>query len=370
MSPMKPSDYDYDLPSERIAQRPVKPRDASRLLYLRTQFGGARSRAVDPGTKGFTTEHTLFQTLPEILRRGDLLVVNDTRVVPARLRGTKSATGGKIEVLLLEHLGSDRWIALARGLSRARAGTKLSFHRRPQEGGGPQSEERLAGEVMAHRAKGVVELALSGPDAREPMRLGEMPIPPYIRRGHADEKDVNDYQSLFGVHAGAVAAPTASLHFTPQILQRLDDRGVKRASVTLHVGWGTFASIEGVDLATHRLHAESYKIEPPDAAAITEARDEGRRVIAIGTTVARVLETITDARGRLTAGAGTTDLFIQPGHQFRCVEGLLTNFHLPRSSLLMMVCAFAGREPILNAYRDAVKHGYRFYSYGDAMLIL
>jgi S-adenosylmethionine:tRNA ribosyltransferase-isomerase len=354
------AEFDYALPPGRIAQRPARPRDSSRLMILTPE---GRDGGECPGPPW---QHARFSDLPDQLVPGDLLVLNDTRVMAARLRGNKTATGGRIEILLLEPEGSRRWSALARGLGRARVGTKLSFRGR---GPRPHANERLAAEVIEHHDDGRVQLAFSGADADDPTRAGETPIPPYIRKGHADADDASDYQTCFARRPGAVAAPTAGLHFTPSVLERLAARGVTKASVTLHVGWGTFEPIEGMDPDVGKLHAECYEVSPEAAAAVNAARAGGRRVLAVGTTTARVLESVTDARGRIAAGEGTTDLFIRPGHRFRAFDGLLTNFHLPRSSLLLLVCAFAGRKRVLAAYREAVRRDYRFYSYGDAMLI-
>jgi S-adenosylmethionine:tRNA ribosyltransferase-isomerase len=355
------AEFDYRLPADRIAQRPARPRDSSRLMILAMQ----ESRHGDP--PGSPEAHARFSDLPERLRPGDLLVLNDTRVIAARLRAIKTATGGRAEILLLEPEGAGRWTALARGLGRARIGAKLSFR-----GGAarPRAEGRLEAEVLGHHEDGRVRLAFSGPDADDPTRAGEAPIPPYIRKGQADADDTRDYQTCFARNPGAVAAPTAGLHFTPRILRALEARGVRQTRVTLHVGWGTFEPLAGMDLDTGKLHAERYEVTPEAAAAVNDAREEGRRVLAVGTTSARVLETVADAGGNIAPGAGTTDLFIRPGHPFRALDGLLTNFHLPRSSLLLLVCALAGRERVLAAYREAVRLGYRFYSYGDAMLIL
>jgi len=350
---MIPADFDYDLPPSRIAQRPCRPRDAARLLRL-------------PLAPGESPRHELVAALPAGLRPGDLLVVNDTRVIPGRLRGWKAATGGRIEILILEEDAPRRFRALARGLGRAPIGTKLSF-----AAGGKARGDALSAEIVARAGDATLILAFEGPGAEDPTWLGEMPIPPYIRGGRADERDVDDYQTCFAERPGAVAAPTAGLHFTPRLLGDLEARGVRRARVTLHVGWGTFEALpEEVDLSRARLHAEHFEVTQDAALAVNAARAEGRRVIAVGTTTARVLESAASPEGRIAPGAGTTDLFIRPGHRFRALDGLLTNFHLPRSSLLVLVCALAGRERVLAAYREAVRRGYRLYSYGDAMLVL
>ena len=350
---MKPSDFDYDLPDDRIAQRPSRPRDAARLLVLPLE-GEGRLR------------HRTLADLPEHLRAGDLLVMNDTRVIPARLRGWKTATGGRVEVLLLEEESPRRFRALARGLGRAPIGTKLSFG-----SGRHPHDEALWAELVARADDATLTLAFEGPAAFDPTRLGEMPIPPYIRGGRADARDREDYQTCFADRPGAVAAPTAGLHFTPDLLDRLEARGVLRARVTLHVGWGTFESLPAErDLSQARLHAERFEVSEDAASAVNAARAEGRRVIAVGTTSARVLESVAGKDGGIPPGSGWTDLFIRPGHRFRALDGLLTNFHLPRSSLLVLVCALAGRERTLAAYREAAGLGYRFYSYGDAMLLI
>ena len=363
---MKPSvlnlaEFDYELPTDRIAQRPVRPRDASRLLFLR------RSGEHTGGEAPASLAHAAFRDLPELLLPGDLLILNDTRVISARLRGRKSATGGQVEVLLLERAGRGRWHALARGLGKAPIGAKLSF---TSSVWAMNPEAELEAEVLAHRPDGGVTLGFSGAAADDPTQIGEMPIPPYIRAGRADGSDTNDYQSCFADRPGAVAAPTASLHFTPEVLAALEARGVGRAHLTLHVGWGTFAPLRQKNIVRGRLHGEAYLLPAETAAAVNAARREGRRVIAVGTTTTRVLETLADDQGLIRAGRGTTELFIRPGFRFRAIDGLLTNFHLPRSSLLLLVSAFAGRDAVMAAYREALKSGYRVYSYGDAMLLL
>ncbi len=351
--PMTPADFQYDLPPSRIAQRPCRPRDAARLLRL-------------PLAPDEPLRHETLAALAAGLRPGDLLVMNDTRVVPARLRGWKTETGGRIEVLILENDAPRRFRVLARGLGRAPIGTKLAF-----AAGGGARENALSAEIVARGSDATLVLAFEGPGAEDPMRLGEMPIPPYIRGGRADARDAEDYQTCFADRPGAVAAPTAGLHFTPRLLGELEARGVSRARVTLHVGWGTFEALpENIDLSRARLHPERFEVTEDAAGAVNAARAEGRRVIAVGTTTARVLESAASAEGRIAPGAGTTDLFIRPGHSFRAIDGLLTNFHLPRSSLLVLVCTLAGCERVLAAYREAVRLGYRFYSYGDAMLVL
>jgi S-adenosylmethionine:tRNA ribosyltransferase-isomerase len=337
------ADFDYHLPEDRIAQEPLPARDGARLLRL------AR-------TTGDVT-HGRILDLPEFLEAGDLLVVNVTRVVPARLRGHKP-TGGKAEALLLEDLGGGRHRALVRARGRQRVGQKLVFER------GPRSAEA---EIADVEADGAVVLAFA-PDT-SPYELGETPLPPYIRRPEARSEDVERYQTTFARVPGSVAAPTAGLHLSDALLRSLTERGVDRAEVVLHVGPGTFRPIDAAQLSARRLHPEVFELPEATAQAIARTRAHGGRVVAVGTTTTRVLEARADPTGGVAPGSGTTDLFLAPGHRFHAVDALLTNFHLPRSSLLLLVAVFAGREPVLRAYAEAVDRGYRFYSYGDAMLI-
>jgi S-adenosylmethionine:tRNA ribosyltransferase-isomerase len=338
------ADYDYVLPPERIAQAPLAERDAARLLVLERKSG---RRA-----------HRLVRELPSLLRAGDLLVANATRVEPARLRGQK-ASGGAAEALLLgpgARPGEWRALVKARAL---RVGTKLRFAR---------GAARLEAEVSALAGDG--ELTLAFEPGASPYALGEMPLPPYIRRAEPLPQDQERYQTVFARSPGAVAAPTAGLHLTHALLGALERAGVGFAEVVLHVGPGTFRPLRAQDLARGRLHAEAFELPEASAAAIAATRARGGRVVAVGTTTTRVLEARARDDGTLEAGRGETDLFLRPGHRFRAVDALLTNFHLPRSSLLLLVAAFAGREAVLDAYREAVAEGYRFYSYGDAMLIV
>jgi S-adenosylmethionine:tRNA ribosyltransferase-isomerase len=337
------TDYDYDLSPDRIAQAPPEERDGGRLLHL-DRGSGARS-------------HGRIADLTRWLEPGDLLVVNATRVLPARLRGRKQ-TGGAAEALLLGESGGGRYRALLRARGRLRVGEKLRFER-----GAVGAEAEIA--TLA--SDGEVELVFSG--VASPYDLGETPLPPYIRRDAARDADVGRYQTIYARDAGSVAAPTAGLHLSERLLAALDARGVLRAEVVLHVGAGTFRPIRAEDLARRRLHPERFELPEGTARAVAETRDRGGRVVAVGTTSARVLEARGDTRGRVEPGTGETDLFLLPGMPFRVVDALLTNFHLPRSSLLLLVAAFAGREPVLDAYREAVSAGYRFYSYGDAMLL-
>jgi len=351
---MDVSAFDYTLPSGRIAQEPARPRDAARLLAHRIDTDATR--------------HLRVRDLPDLLTPRDLLVVNDTRVRRARLVGRRP-TGGLVELLLLERSRPGRWRALARPAAKLRPDRPLEF-----EGG------RLRATPVERLQSGewVVQLADAeggDPDALAE-RLGRMPLPPYIRRPraparaedpHADA-DERDYQTVFAREPGAVAAPTAGLHFTPELLAALDERGVPRTAVTLHVGEGTFRPVVAADTGEHRMHAERYTLDERAVAAVGRCRERGGRVVAVGTTTVRVLESCV-CDGRLAAGSGETRLFLTPGSRFAVVDALLTNFHLPRSTLLMLVSAFAGRERVLRLYAEALEREYRFFSYGDAMLL-
>ena len=343
---MKLSNYHYPLPPERIAQIPAQPRDASRLLVL--------------GRSAPRLEDRRFLDLPDLLVPGDLLVANDTRVIPARLLGRKDS-GGRAEVLLLHRESHDCWEALVRSAKRSRPGTRITVG------------ETLAVVVVEARGDGVygVRLVADGDPVVAVEALGSMPLPPYIRRDAAEPRDREWYQTRFAAadKHGSAAAPTAGLHFSDAVLAALDERGVERATVTLHVGLGTFLPVRVEQLDAHRMHREWYEVPEATAVAVNRALDEGRRVVAVGTTTTRVLEHCA-AGGRVQAGAGWTELFIRPGHDWNVVGGMVTNFHLPESTLLVLVAAFAGRERVLDAYRHAVDAGYRFYSYGDAMVIL
>jgi len=336
-------DYDFALPPQQIAQEPPPERDGGRLLQL-DRASGAIS-------------HRTIRELPERLGPDDLLVLNTTRVLPARLRGRK-ATGGQAEALLLGPAGPARYRALLRTRGRQRVGQKLHFEREALH---------AEAEIVEIAEDGVVELAFTTADS--PYALGEMPLPPYIRREAARAEDAERYQTTFARVPGSVAAPTAGLHLSDALLAMIAARGVARAEVVLHVGLGTFRPIEADDVARGQLHSERYVLPEATAEAIARTRARGGRVVAIGTTATRVLETCAEADGRVRAGEGETQLFLQPGERFRVVDALLTNFHLPRSSLLLLVAAFAGREPVLRAYREAVAANYRFFSYGDAMWI-
>ncbi len=350
MSSWRTSDFDYELPGSAIAQRPAE-RGRSRLLVA--------------GGDGEAARHRSIGDLPEILRPGDLLVVNDTRVLPARVFARRDVlrsppaggtAAGRIELLLVEKHGPRTWDVLAKPARRLRQGTVLEL-----EGG-------LGAEVIAAGERGRRRLRFAAEVEPHLERFGHVPLPPYIRRGD-EAGDRESYQTVYARHAGAIAAPTAGLHFTPELLAELETRDVERAAVTLHVGYGTFKPITVERVEKHRMDAERYEVPSTAAEAIRRTRAAGGRVVAVGTTVVRTLESAAREDGSVRPGPGSTELFITPGFRFRVVDALLTNFHLPRSTLLMLVAAFAGRERVLAAYREAVARGYRFYSYGDAMLL-
>jgi S-adenosylmethionine:tRNA ribosyltransferase-isomerase len=336
--------YDYPLPPALVAQEPLAERDASRLLVLDRDTG-----AVD---------HRRFADLPRLLRPGDLLVTNRSRVLPARLLGRREG-GGAAEILLVRRLPDGTWAAMVRPGRRLRAGAVVDV--------APGFRVRVEGAAAPLRA---VRLLLDGLDEEEALeRHGHVPLPPYIHRPDRPA-DRDRYQTVFARESGSVAAPTAGLHFTPALLRRIQESGVERAEIVLHVGPGTFRPVEVDDVRDHRVDPERYTIPDQAAAAIERARREGRRVVAVGTTTTRALESAVDAGGRVCPGDGETGLVIVPGFRFRVAGALVTNFHLPRSSLLLLVSAFAGRERVLAAYAEAVRERYRFYSYGDAMLVV
>jgi S-adenosylmethionine:tRNA ribosyltransferase-isomerase len=355
---MRASELDYELPEELIAQQPPERRDGARLLCLRRGDSAI--------------EHGQITELARWLDPGTLLVLNDARVIPARLFGNKPS-GGKVEFLLVERLGAtgqeverlgatghdERWLALGKASKGLRVGERVAL---------PGSD--LAVEILARRDHGEVEIRLSapGPVAERIASIGALPLPPYIRRP-ATAADAERYQTVFARHDGAVAAPTAGLHFSTALLAELEAAGHSLARLTLYVGPGTFAPLRVEELDEHPMHAERFHVPEETAAAIAAARAEGRTVLAIGTTVVRALESAVADDGTLRAGEGRTNLFIRPPYQFRAVDALLTNFHLPRSTLLALVMAFGGEEPVRAAYREAVAARYRFFSYGDAMLI-
>jgi S-adenosylmethionine:tRNA ribosyltransferase-isomerase len=350
------SDFDFELPDALIAQEAAE-RGRSRLLVLRRDTGAV--------------EHAMFADLGRFLRAGDLLVLNDTRVFPARLIGRRDPSGGEVECLLMGRPraadgepGAEEWDALVHPGQKLKPGARMLF-----EGGGVT----LHGEILARRFQGrrTVRLWTSAPGGVTAAvdRLGHVPLPPYIKREDRPA-DRERYQTVYAAERGSIAAPTAGLHFTPAQLESLRGAGIEQSRVTLHVGYGTFKPVRVDRVEEHEVDPEAYSVSADAAAALTRARRDGRRIIAVGTTTVRVLESLDmSPDGEVRCGAGDTRLFIHPGHQFRLVDGLITNFHLPRSSLLMLVAAFAGRERVLAAYRAAVEHGYRFYSYGDAMFV-
>jgi S-adenosylmethionine:tRNA ribosyltransferase-isomerase len=342
---MRTADFDYHLPPDRIAQRPA-PRGASRMLVLERSSGAMTHRHI--------------ADLPGYLSRDDLLLVNDTRVIPARL-SARRPTGRVFELLLLRQIDGQIWEALLRPAARARAGERLELE---DDGVAVPTERQEEGRWQVRFEPG---LTLDRLD-----RIGHTPLPPYIQRGSGElPADRRDYQTIYAAAPGAVAAPTAGLHFTEELLESIRSAGVEIVSLTLHVGLGTFRPVAVEEVEAHRMHSEWYRISDGTAAAIDRALTERRRIVCVGTTTVRALEGALDAGvGRVGAGDSWTDLFITPGFEFRGTGALLTNFHLPRSTLLMMVSALAGRESILKAYEEAIREGYRFYSYGDAMLIV
>lgn len=340
---MLTQDFDYDLPEDRIAQEPA-PRGESRLLVLDQHPGDRADR------------HRKIRDLPRLLRPGDLLVLNDTKVIPARLFGRRVGAGeGRIEILLVEKIGTQEWDALVRPGRRARPGAELLF-------------DELSAEVLEKRPDGRIRLRFSEPVEPHLDRLGHVPLPPYIHRPD-EAADRDRYQTVFARQPGAIAAPTAGLHFTADLLQEIAAAGIGIAKVTLHVGIGTFKPVTAERIEEHRMERERYEIGEETVEAVRQTRASGGRIVAVGTTVVRTLESAAQSGGEVRAGAGSTELFITPGFRFQVVDVLLTNFHLPRSTLLMLISAFAGRERVLAAYAEAIREGYRFYSYGDAMLV-
>ena len=340
---MKTSDFMYDLPEEQIAQTPVEPRDHSRLMVV--------SRGGDAPV------HRHFYDLIDYLRPGDALVINEPRVIPARLYGER-AGGGACEVLLLKQLGPKTWETLVRPGKKLRPGATVSF------GGGElratvRSETDAGGRVVEFACEGTFEETLD--------RLGEMPLPPYI---HEKLQDRERYQTVYARQEGSAAAPTAGLHFTPELLERIRAKGVRIIPVLLHVGLGTFRPVKAEDVEEHVMHSEYFEVTEEAARAVNETRASGGRIFAVGTTSVRTLESAAGEDGTLRAQSGTTSIFIKPGYRFRLVDGLITNFHLPGSTLIMLVSALMGREYTLSVYEQAVREGYRFFSFGDAMLIL
>ncbi|HEY82079.1 MAG TPA: tRNA preQ1(34) S-adenosylmethionine ribosyltransferase-isomerase QueA [Dehalococcoidia bacterium] len=344
---MKTSDFDYYLPPELIAQTPVEPRDHSRLMVLRRRDG--------------VVEHRHFFELVDYLHKGDVLVFNDSRVIPARLKGRKVDTGGKVEILLLRRLEANVWEALVKPGKRLRAGSSVEILNEARD-----NLPRVRAEVIGHGESGTKVLRFS--DETVLPELGEVPLPPYI---HTTLAHPERYQTVYARIAGSVAAPTAGLHFTPELLRKLEEKGVHLLFVSLHIGLDTFSPVREDDPREHRIHREYGVLSEEVAQQLSQAKKEGRRVICVGTTAVRILEHVAQLSEppKLQPFEGWVSLFILPGYQFRLTDGLITNFHLPRSTLLMLVSAFAGKEFIERAYQEAIASGYRFYSFGDAMLI-
>jgi S-adenosylmethionine:tRNA ribosyltransferase-isomerase len=339
--------YDYDLPEGMVALYPAEPRDSSKLLYLPLDGG--------------ENTHTDFTDFPKYLKKDDLLVLNDSRVFPARLFGRKKDTGGKVEIFLLEKNNDDEWEALVRPGRRLPPGTEVEFF-----------DKKLTARLGERTDSGgrLVRFQSNGDLMSIIWKYGEVPLPPYINRS-AEENDKTRYQTIYAENVGAVAAPTAGFHFTENIFQGLNKIGVETARLTLHPGLGTFRPITAADAEKHRMHEDKYSITEKTARTINEAIKEKRRIIAVGTTSVRALESSYAVYGEIKeCELASTELFIKPPYEFKVITGLLTNFHLPKSTLLLLVSALAGRERVLNAYKEAIKKGYRFYSYGDAMLLL
>ena len=339
---MKVSDFDYNLPEELIAQTPLEKRDESRLMVL--------------DRKNETIEHKKFKDIIDYLEPGDCLVRNNTKVIPARIYGKKE-TGAKVEFLLLNNIEGDIWESIVRPGNKLHIGTKVIF------GDGILIAEIL--EIMPGGTR-KVKFSYNGIFNEILDKIGLMPLPPYI---HEELKDNDRYQTVYAKYKGSAAAPTAGLHFTPELLKRIEEKGVKIANVTLHVGIGTFRPVKEEIVENHEMHSEHYYIKQEDVNKINETKKSGKRVIAVGTTSCRVLETIADEKGLVKETEGDTQIFIYPGYKFKCLDGLITNFHLPQSTLLMLVSALAGKNYIMNAYEEAVKNKYRFFSFGDAMFI-
>lgn len=343
MKELLKSDFYFDLPEELIAQDPLEDRSSSRLLVLDKNTGDV--------------EHHIFRDILDYLNQGDCLVINNTKVIPARLMGEREGTGASIEVLLLKRHENDIWETLVKPGKKARPGTKILF------GNG-----LLVGEVIDIVEEGnrLIQFHYEGIFEEILDQLGQMPLPPYITH---QLQDKNRYQTVYAKHDGSAAAPTAGLHFTPELLEQVKAKGVEIAEVTLHVGLGTFRPVKEDNLLNHHMHSEFYNIEQSEADKINKAKADGKRVISVGTTSTRTLESAADANGRLKACSGWTEIFIYPGYQFKVIDALITNFHLPESTLVMLVSALAGRECVLAAYAQAVAEKYRFFSFGDAMFI-
>ena len=342
---MKLTDYDYDLPQALIAQQPCPQRDASHLMVV--------------DRRGRKIHHTQFSQIGEFLPARSLLVINDTKVIPARLLGRKLPTGGKVEVLLTRQKGMNSWETLVKPGRRVAPGTRLAF-----------GEGALTGKILAKSPLGLytIRFKYDGDFEEILAQVGRVPLPPYIKR-EPNPTDKEEYQCVYAKEAGAIAAPTAGLHFTLELMDKLKRGGIHHVPLTLHVGLGTFQPVKVDHIEMHKMHAEYFELSQTSANRINAAKGEGRKIVAVGTTSVRALETVASA-GNVESYQGYTDIFIYPGYQFKVVDALVTNFHLPKSTLLMLVSAFAGREFILEAYQEAIAQKYRFYSYGDAMLIL
>lgn len=340
---MKTADFYYDLPKELIAQDPLEDRSASRLMLLDRNTGAV--------------SHSIFREITRELHPGDCLVINNTKVIPARLYGVKEGTQAKIEILLLKRRENDIWETLVKPGKKCRPGTVISF-----------GEGLLTGTVLDVVDDGnrLIRFAYEGIFEEVLDRLGEMPLPPYITH---QLQDRSRYQTVYARYDGSAAAPTAGLHFTPSLLDEIRSMGIKVAEITLHVGLGTFRPVKVDDVTQHHMHSEFYMVDEETARVINEAKAAGGRIICVGTTSCRTLETAADENGVLKAGSGWTDIFIYPGYRFKIMDALITNFHLPESTLLMLVSAFAGKEHIMHAYEEAVREKYRFFSFGDAMFI-
>lgn len=340
---MKRQDFYYELPEELIAQDPLEDRSSSRLLVLDKESGAV--------------SHHVFKDVIDYLNEGDCLVINDTKVLPARLIGAKVGTDAKIEVLLLKRKENNIWETLVKPGKKAKIGTKISF-----------GDGLLMGEVVDIVEEGnrLIQFTYEGIFEEILDQLGQMPLPPYITH-HLEDK--NRYQTVYAEHTGSAAAPTAGLHFTPELLEKIKKKGVDIARVTLHVGLGTFRPVKVDEITDHHMHSEFFQIEEEAATKINRAKDTGKKVICVGTTSCRTVESAADETGHLKACSGWTEIFIYPGYQFKVLDSLITNFHLPESTLVMLVSALAGREHVLAAYEEAVKERYRFFSFGDAMLI-
>ncbi|MCX7885422.1 MAG: tRNA preQ1(34) S-adenosylmethionine ribosyltransferase-isomerase QueA [Caloramator sp.] len=341
---MNVHDFYFDLPEELIAQEPLKERDSSRLLVLRRENG--------------KIEHRIFRDIIDYLEEGDCIVLNNSRVIPARLFGIREETGAKIEFVLLKRIDKNRWETLVKPGKKAKIGTKFIF------GDGELKctileNTEAGGRIIEFEYEGIFEEILD--------KLGQMPLPPYIKK---QLKDKERYQTVYSKVEGSAAAPTAGLHFTEKLLEKIEKKGVKIAYITLHVGLGTFRPVKVENIEEHQMHSEFYLIDEKNANIINEAKEKGKKVFAVGTTSCRTLETASDNTGKIKPQSGWTDIFIYPGYKFKIVDSLITNFHLPESTLIMLVSALAGRENIMMAYDIAVKEKYRFFSFGDAMLIL